>query len=220
MGIAAGDRALRGDQRLRQHLAAEHPLPAVVGEWPRSRSSPAGARSKRATRSSAVMRRGSLLFRRWCGPPRAASTQAFRPERKRQPVALGTPERGSIPEWFWPTNARVAASLGQARCSLWRPPHCGHHRAHRIRERPAKTRQEIRENASEREVSESKAGFGGGRSLGVRRGVSMAFEELVQGRRAAPAPLVLDLDGTLVRSISGSSRPSPASAAIRSVSFR
>ena len=28
----------------------------------------------------------------------------------------------------------------------------------------------------------------------------MAFEELVQGRRAAPAPLVLDLDGTLVRS--------------------
>ena len=30
MGVAADDGALRGDQRLRQHLAAEHPLPAVL----------------------------------------------------------------------------------------------------------------------------------------------------------------------------------------------
>ena len=30
VGVAAGDRALRGDQRLRQHLSAEHPPPAVA----------------------------------------------------------------------------------------------------------------------------------------------------------------------------------------------
>ena len=31
MRIAAGDRPLRGDQGLGQHLPAEHPPPAVVG---------------------------------------------------------------------------------------------------------------------------------------------------------------------------------------------
>ena len=55
MRLAAGDRALRRDQRLRQYLAAKTRFQPLFGEWPTNRSSLVGSRSNSATSSSAVM---------------------------------------------------------------------------------------------------------------------------------------------------------------------